>query len=196
MISYKGIPFGFAPDWSEPITMAEINTATGQKAATYNVYSQITTTNVNDGSYDGNDQWPTSDIISSGAVLIASLMPEVSSWDDITTGLAESIASFFQTTFLEKGVTVWLRFAHEMNCYADASCNNGDKIYPNLDQGDFATAWSNIRKAVSAVNTTDAKIYMYWSPNVDTSSDPVAPWWPGKSEVDIVGIVSFFPFCQ
>lgn len=30
--------------------------------------------------------------------------------------------------------------------------------------------------------------HRYWSPNADTSSEPVAPWWPGKSQVDIVGI--------
>lgn len=29
---------------------------------------------------------------------------------------------------------------------------------------------------------------MWWSPNVDTSSAPVAPYWPGASYVDIVGI--------
>jgi beta-mannanase len=29
---------------------------------------------------------------------------------------------------------------------------------------------------------------MWWSPNVDTSTTPVAPYWPGASYVDIVGI--------
>lgn len=94
MISYDGIYVGWAPDWEQPVTVAELNQATGQNGATYNVYSQITQTNADDGSYNGDDRWPTSDIISSGAVLIASLMPEVSSWDDITTGLCESVASF------------------------------------------------------------------------------------------------------
>lgn len=83
----------------------------------YNVYSQITSTNVNSGSYNGNDQYPTSDIINSGAVLIASLMTSVD-WTDISSGLCESVAEFFAETFTSQGVTVWLRFAHEMNYYS------------------------------------------------------------------------------
>jgi hypothetical protein len=86
------------------------------------VYSQITSSNVDSGSYDGNDQYNVDDIVSSGAVLIASLMPEVD-WTDITTGLCESVASYFEDTFTSQGVTVWLRFAHEVNYYAQPSVN-------------------------------------------------------------------------
>lgn len=73
------------------------------------------------GSYDGNDQWNVDDIISSGAVLIASLMPNVSSWTDITPELCESVASFFENTFTSQGTTVWLRYAHEVNWYTTAA---------------------------------------------------------------------------
>lgn len=83
----------------------------------YNIYSQITSSNVDSGSYDGNDQYPTSDIIDSGAVLIASLMTYVD-WNEISSGLCDSVASYFENTFTSKGVTVWLRFAHEMNYYS------------------------------------------------------------------------------
>jgi len=135
MTSYDSIYFGYAPNYDPSVTMAALNGATGQKGATwvqikpsqtlyliitinsYNVYSQITSTNVNSGSYDGNDQYPTSDIIDSGAVLIASLMASVD-WTDITSGLCESVAEYFADTFTSQGVTVWLRFAHEMNYYA------------------------------------------------------------------------------
>lgn len=72
---------------------------------------------MNSGSYDGNYQYPTADIISSGAVLIVSLMTYVD-WTDITPSLCESVASFFESTFTSQGLTVWLRFAHEMNYYA------------------------------------------------------------------------------
>jgi hypothetical protein len=34
MISYDSIYFGYAPDWYQPVTMAELNQATGQKGAT------------------------------------------------------------------------------------------------------------------------------------------------------------------
>ena len=43
----------------------------------------------------------------------------------------------------------------------------------------------------NAVSGND-KIYMYWSPNVDTSSEPVSPWWPGKEYTDIVGL-DYYP---
>lgn len=91
----------------------------------YNVYSQITSSKVNCGSYNGNDQYPTSDIINSGAILIASLMTSVD-WTDISTGLCASVASYFEKTFTSKGVTVWLRFAHEMNYYSTADSG----VYP------------------------------------------------------------------
>jgi beta-mannanase len=49
---------------------------------------------------------------------------------------------------------------------------------------EFITGWKNMYNAVSG----NSKIFMYWSPNDDTSSEPVAPWWPGKQYVDIVGM--------
>lgn len=49
---------------------------------------------------------------------------------------------------------------------------------------EFITAWKNIHAAVSK----NPKIKMWWSPNVDTSNAPVAPYWPGASYVDIVGV--------
>jgi hypothetical protein len=104
--------------------MADLNQATGQKGATYNVYAQITQDDISAGAYT-SDQFPIDDIVSSGAVLIASMMPKVSSWDDISTGIAGSVVDYLQTNFLSKSVTVWLRFAYEMNCYS-ASC--GGKI--------------------------------------------------------------------
>jgi hypothetical protein len=50
------------------------------------------------------------------------------------------------------------------------------------------TAWQNMYNAVSG----NDKIHMFWSPNDDTSSEPVAPWWPGKQYVDIVGM-DYYP---
>ena len=32
---------------------------------------------------------------------------------------------------------------------------------------------------------------MFWSPNVDTASEPVDPWWPGPDYVDIVGVDAY-----
>ncbi|KUJ15821.1 glycoside hydrolase [Mollisia scopiformis] len=189
MISYKDIYLGFAPNYDPSVSMTSLNGSTGQKAATYNVYSQLTSANVNSGSYNGNDQYPTSDIIQSGAVLIASLMPTIN-WTDVTPGLCESVAEFFKNTFTSKGVTVWLRFAHEVNWYVvKGSGNNGNPEYPGgYNYAEYKTAWTNMYNAVKS----DKKIFMYWCPNVDTSSEPVAPWWPGKDTVQLVGM-DFYP---
>ncbi|KAF2719652.1 glycoside hydrolase family 26 protein [Polychaeton citri CBS 116435] len=182
MISYENVYFGYAPNYNPRVTLAGLNKQTGQKGATYNVYSQLTSSNVNSGSYNGNDQYPVDDIIDSGAVLIASLMTEIH-WYQVTEGLCESVAKYFENTFTSKGVTVWLRFAHEMNYYADPK--GGQQIYPGGQNYDgFKQAWQTMYNAVSG----NSKIYMYWSPNVDDSGEPVAPWWPGAGQVDIVGM--------
>ncbi|KXL47735.1 glycoside hydrolase family 26 protein [Acidomyces richmondensis BFW] len=190
MISYDGIYLGFAPNYKTSsgsgISMSTINGYTGQKAATYNVYSQIKQDNVDSGSYDGNDQYNTDDIIESGAVLIASLMPEVDAWSDISTGLCASVASFFESTFTSQGVTVWLRFAHEMNYYGDP--NGGQFVYP-IYSSEFQTAWANMYDAVKS----NDKIHMFWSPNYNDSSEPVAKWFPSSADqVDIVGM-DYYP---
>ncbi|RAH43046.1 glycoside hydrolase [Aspergillus brunneoviolaceus CBS 621.78] len=184
MVSYDGIYFGWAPNYSPRVTMTDLNEATGQKGATYNVYSQITQDNVESGSYDGNDQYPVDDIIASGAVLIASLMPKVD-WEDITPELCESVASYFKDTFTNKGVTVWLRYAHEMNYYADPNV----VVYPGgRDYAAFNQTWKDMYTATES----NDMIYMFWSPNVDTDSEPIAPWWPGREYVDIVGM-DYYP---
>ncbi|KAL2827424.1 glycoside hydrolase [Aspergillus cavernicola] len=182
MISSDSVYFGYAPNWDPSVLMTDLNQATGQKGATYNVYSQLTPDNVKRSLYDGNYQYPTDDIISSGAVLIASLMPTVN-WTDITPSLCESVASFFESSFSSEGVTVWLRFAHEMNYYAAVGQYPGGSNHSN-----FMIAWKNMHKAISH----NKKIYMFWSPNLDTPSEPVAPWWPGKQYVDIVGM-DYYP---
>ncbi|PWY74326.1 glycoside hydrolase [Aspergillus heteromorphus CBS 117.55] len=184
MISYDGIYFGWAPNYSPQVTLADLNEATGQKGATYNVYSQITQDNVDSNSYDGNDQYNVDDIISSGAVLIASLMPTVD-WTDITEELCNSVADYFKTTFTSKNVTVWLRYAHEMNYYADPSVDT----YPGgRDYSAFLTTW----KSMHAATHPNPLIHMFWSPNENTTSEPVAPWWPGEDYVDIVGM-DYYP---
>ncbi|RLL95040.1 hypothetical protein CFD26_104518 [Aspergillus turcosus] len=184
MISYEGVYFGYAPNWSPRVTMAELNEATGQTGATYNVYSQITQENVDSGSYDGNYQYPVDDIIPSGAVLIASLMPKVD-WEDITPQLCDSIAAYFNETFTSQGLTVWLRYAHEMNYYADPNV----EVYPGgRDYDAFKQSWKTLSDATRANN----QIYMFWSPNKDTDTEPAAPWWPGSEYVDIVGM-DYYP---
>jgi hypothetical protein len=57
-----------------------------------------------------------------------------------------------------------------------------------VNYDEFMTAWQNMYNAIEG----NDMIFMYWSPNDDTSSEPVAPWWPGKQYVDIVGM-DYYP---
>jgi hypothetical protein len=62
------------------------------------------------------------------------------------------------------------------------------KTVENIDA--YMNAWKTMYNAISG----NDMIHMYWSPNVDTSSEPVAPWWPGKEYVSILKTaVSFSP---
>ncbi|KAG0144703.1 hypothetical protein CROQUDRAFT_708484 [Cronartium quercuum f. sp. fusiforme G11] len=104
--------------------------------------------------------------------------------ETITWKVAHNIAKKMKY-INDKGITVWLRFAHEMN---GDWYNWGGK--PEL----FKEKWNLIAKEVKAV--TD-RTYMLWSPNalfgnsVDDKHGGYTPYWPGSSTVDIVG-VSFY----
>jgi len=182
MISYDNIYFGYAPNYNPQVTMSKLNGETGQKGATYNVYSQLTNDNVNSGSYNGNYQYNVDDIINSQAVLIASLMPEIQ-WTAVTSNLCASVNNYFTNTFTNKGVTVWLRFAHEMNYYAT------DGTYPGgVNYSQFKAAWNCMYQATK----NNDKIMMYWSPNYVSDVSTLKNWFPPTSQVDIVGF-DYYP---
>lgn len=194
MISYKSIYLGWAPNYDPYISMAYLNGATGQKGATYNVYTQLQPSNSASGTYDGNGQYYdklNNDIISSGAVLIASLMPNIT-WTEVNPGLCSAVASFFEDTFTSQNTTVWLRFAHEVNYYASDGSNDKPNTYPGgVNYGEFMQAWACMYDAVKS----NDKIYMYWSPNWVQNSTDLEPWFPPVEQVQIVG-VDYYPNCD
>ena len=121
--------------------------------------------------------------------------------------LCQSIMEYFTNTFTSKGVTVWLRFAHEVNYYVTVGTYQGgstpnptpyrasrlvlyfmEMLMLSDNPSEYLTAWQNMY----AASQSDDKILMHWSPNDDTTSEPVAPWWPGSEYVDIVG-VDYYP---
>ncbi|KAF7907127.1 uncharacterized protein EAF01_004714 [Botrytis porri] len=172
----NGVAFGFLPSdgyqVASPVyTMAQINSKLGGKASTYGWYAQITSS-----TFTGSQLLQRlDDVVASGAVFQPAVMPTIP-FSQVTSNVASQVASVLEQ-FTAKGVEVWLRFGHEMNYYVT------DGTYHGI-AAEFITAWKNIHAAVS----TNPKIKMYWSPNVDTSSSPVAPYWPGASYVDIVGV--------
>ncbi|TGO20996.1 hypothetical protein BPAE_0249g00020 [Botrytis paeoniae] len=172
----NGVAFGFLPSdgyqvASPAYTMAQINSKLGGKASTYGWYTQISSS-----TFTGSQLLQRlDDVVASGAVFQPAVMPTIP-FSQVTSSVASQVASVLEQ-FTAKGVEVWLRFGHEMNYYVTDGTYHGTAA-------EFVTAWKNIHAAVS----TNPKIKMYWSPNVDTSSAPVAPYWPGASYVDVVGV--------
>ena len=92
----------------------------------YGRYSQMGSTT----SYTGDQLLSViDDVVSSGAVFVPSIMPEGLTFAQISTDIASDIANVLNQ-FTSKGVEVWLRFAHEVNCYAKPGCAQpGPPVY-------------------------------------------------------------------
>ncbi|KAM3065821.1 hypothetical protein ACMFMG_009955 [Clarireedia jacksonii] len=172
----NGVAFGFLPSdgykvASPAYTMAQINDKLGGKASTYGWYAQISSS-----TFTGSQLLQRlDDVVASGAVFQPAIMPSIP-FSQISSDVADQVASVLKQ-FTSKGVEVWLRFGHEMNYYVTDGTYHGTP-------SEFVAAWKNIHAAVA----DNPKIKMWWSPNVDGPKYPVAPYWPGASYVDIVGI--------
>jgi hypothetical protein len=96
-------------------TMKEINDRLGAVSGTYGMYSHLDSENYS--GYELLEEYD--DVISSGAVFIPSVMPVLASgFSGVTPEVASQVAAVMRE-FTDKGVVVWLRFAHEMNWYVD-----------------------------------------------------------------------------
>ncbi|KAL9036492.1 MAG: hypothetical protein Q9214_006108 [Letrouitia sp. 1 TL-2023] len=184
MHGYNGIYWGWAPDDRAGTKMTTINGDTGKKASTYGRYSQIS-----ELPYTGDQLLGAmSDVVASGAVFVPAIMPTGIKFSQITPAVAQQIATVLNK-FTSQGVEVWLRFAHEVNYYTTKNSGgaNGGPLYPGGNptaHAEFKTAWQIMHAAVAS----NPKILMFWSPNQNTTSEPIDGWWPGANYVDIVGI--------
>ncbi|KAI4216027.1 MAG: hypothetical protein LQ351_001523 [Letrouitia transgressa] len=126
-----------------------------------------------------------SDVVASAAVFVPAIMPTSIKFSQIILAVAQQIETVL-SKFTSQGVEVWLRFTHEVNYYTTRGSGgaNGDPFYPGGTFAEFKTAWQTIHAAVAS----NPKILMFWSPNQNTTSEPVDGWWPGADYVDIVGI--------
>ena len=137
----NGIYWGWNPDIENGDNITKINKATGKKASTYvdslhsprapntlicrsyGIFSQIK----NPNSYDGAQLLRYIDEVkSSGAVLVAHIMPTGLSFSQVGPTIAADIAKVVKK-FTDQGIEVWLRFAHEMNYYAKTGYYRGSK---------------------------------------------------------------------
>lgn len=96
-------------------TLKQINQRLKAKSATYGLYSHLNSDNYDD--YELMDVF--GDVVRSGAVFIPAIMPVLSAgFSGVTPEVAAQIARSMRK-FTDRGVVVWLRFAHEMNWYVD-----------------------------------------------------------------------------
>jgi len=158
--------------------MKEINQRLGAVSSTYGMYSHL-----NSNDYDGYELLEEFlDVVNSGAVFIPSVMPVLTTgFSGITLNIASQVATVMRK-FTDKGVVVWLRFAHEMNWYVDPAAS--PRYYGTIPE--YISAWKAIANAVS----DNPLVWMFWSPN-NLGGNPASEldqWYPGDDVVDLVGI--------
>ncbi|KAK8134431.1 glycoside hydrolase [Apiospora sp. TS-2023a] len=180
MTSYKGIAWGWLPDdeHADEVNMASLQAASGKKGCFFGDYSHVRDASYNGGDITGKGK------MADGAVIVPSIMPDGVSWKQIDAALAGKIANVAKG-FADQGLTVYLRFAHEMNCYAKPGCASPE--YPGgMNYAEYKMAWVNVAKACHKVKGC----YMMWSPNAN-DQDQLGNWWPGADYVDIVALDSY-----
>ncbi|PSR74901.1 glycoside hydrolase superfamily [Coniella lustricola] len=185
MDSVRGIAWGWLPDDANPdVTMASLNAKTGKRACFYGDYSKIKSAS----SYTGADITSKASTAAAaaakaggGLIVVPSIMPVGVSWREVTTGLADKIGTVVEA-FTNKGLVVYLRFAHEMNCYAKPGC--ATPAYPGgEDYTGFRQAWRNVANVCHGIQGC----YMMWSPNLQDVAS-MYHWWPGAEYVDVVAV--------
>lgn len=183
MMSNAGIAWGWLPDDDQDstVSLSSLNAATAKKSCFYGDYSKI-----NDASsYDGSDiTYKAAYAAEAGAIMVPSVMPVGVTWAEVTPSLADQIGAAVTRSLTAQGVTtVYLRFAHEMNCYAKPGCTA--PAYPGYDDHDgFKQAWANVARFCQGIEGC----YMMWSPNLQDLSSLVEDWWPGADYVDIIAV--------
>jgi hypothetical protein len=172
-LKHGNIPVGWLPDQDHGGTMEAITSKLGATSCFYGLYSQI-----KGSTYDDTQLTSQMDNIKrSGAVFQPAVMPTNVKFSDITSDLAGQIAASMKK-FTDEGITVWLRFAHEVNWYVQ------DGTYVGGSAEEFKTAWQNVANAVK----DNDKVLMYWSPNNVADASDLDQWFPGAQYVDVVGI--------
>ena len=181
--SVNGIGFGWLPDY-QGSSLADDESAVGHKNPCFaGYYGQTGLSGWKDGAQITDN---IADAQSGGKpypIFIASVMPQGTPFGQFTEGSAvvTSIANAM-TKLTGAGLTVFLRFAHEMNWY---DSDQGGNVYTG-STADFSKAWGVVSAAVKDI----PGVYMYWSPNWDSSAADLVSsgWYPTQGTVDIVGM--------
>ncbi|KNZ60686.1 uncharacterized protein VP01_1518g4 [Puccinia sorghi] len=178
-LNVNGIAVGFLPALSEPIqpnTPLDINKRIGAPMSVMGSYIQLYSKDPNITEIDW--QLPQYRQLIGWPVWEIAIMP-VEGLEKVTPDMAINIAKKMQ--FLNaQGITVWLRFAHEMN---------GDWYVWGQKPALFLEKWALVTKAVRSMAP---KTLMLWAPNSGFGDTPDAllggytKYWPGGELVDMI----------
>lgn len=183
-IKTNGIHVGFLPDdgsgGGTSETMAQINSALGLKASTYGYYAQAQSGT----PFDGQQLlWRMDDIKAAGGVFQPAVMP-TGGWQGLTyadNSQAVNIAKVMQK-FVDNGLEVWLRFAHEVNYYQTDGTYTGGV-------SDFKEGWAVV---AAAIKEHAPSVKMWFTPNVADLSQYDQYYPDDPTTVDIIGI-DYYP---
>ncbi len=122
-----------------------------------------------------------------GAITIIQIDPKNISLANIAAGRYDAYLHSYATAVKAYGAQVVLSFAHEMN----GSWYSWG--YQNTSAGVFVAAWRHVVTAFRAAGADN--VTWLWTVNIINESIPVpdpAPWWPGSSYVNWVGIDGYY----
>ena len=181
--SVNGIGFGWLPDYNGASLAADENAVGNKNPCFAGYYGQTGGSGWNGGAQITDN---IADATSGGKpypIFIASVMPQGTPFSQFTEGstAVTSIADAM-TKLTAAGLTVFLRFGHEMNYY---DSEDAGYVYTGTAE-EFSTAWGVVSAAVQDIDG----VYMYWSPNYDASATDLVSsgWFPKQGNVDIVGM--------
>ncbi|KAN0065300.1 hypothetical protein ACQY0O_001135 [Thecaphora frezii] len=180
-----GMPLGFVPSNYGASAMAELNRLLGTSgnSATYGWYAQTYPNQV----FTGNQYlWQKKDIIASGAVLEAAVMP-IGGYEGLSesdNSRAVQICSVMKT-FVDAGVEVRLRFGHEVNWYVrEGRYAAGNDAGVSGYREAFAVVAKECRRVAPSVQ-------MWYSPSWQ-DLETYERYMPELQYIDLIGI-DFYP---
>ncbi|CAH7687267.1 glycoside hydrolase superfamily [Phakopsora pachyrhizi] len=176
--------FGLVPDEGDAggsrQTMSQLNSALGVNSASYGWYAQAKSGTTFDGSQLLS---VIDDVKACDCVFQPAVMP-TGGWKGLTNSdnsQAIAIANVMKK-FTDRGIPVWLRFAHEANYYQTDGTYSGNV-------SDFQAGWSAV---AAACNKIAPEVKMWWTPNVADSSSYSTYAPTDMSTVHLVG-VDYYP---
>ncbi|KAL8293160.1 hypothetical protein RQP46_000854 [Phenoliferia psychrophenolica] len=156
-------------------TQAAINAKMGSTGSAQGWYSQAQSGTAFDGSQLTSRM---DEIVASGGIFQPAVMP-TGGWSGLTASdnsQAVNICNVMKK-FTDKGLTVWLRFGHEVNYYQTDGTYTGDAA-------DFKAGWAAVH---AACKTIAPEVKMWYTPNIASLSQ-YEEYMPDVSTVDIIGV--------